>query len=118
MRSSLERTMANGLFLGIGNNLRTAESIRTLSSKGYLIRHRIYEKGYLAKTLNCDFYTVLRPPKSIYGVGIPCCLRAASKQERFDDCSWVQISTVSGICLEQSRSCLGATPASWGMVVD
>src|SRR5215469_6878539 len=48
MRSSLERTIEKGLLLGIGSNLLTAESIRICSSKAYLIRHRIYEKEYLA----------------------------------------------------------------------
>src|SRR5215472_5468313 len=48
MRSSLERTIEKGLLLRIGSNLLTAESIRICSSKAYLIRHRIYEKEYLA----------------------------------------------------------------------
>src|SRR5215831_7553431 len=50
MRSSLERTIEKGLLLGIGSNLLTTESIRICSSKPYLIRHRIYENEYLAKS--------------------------------------------------------------------
>jgi len=46
MRSSLERTIVNGLGLGIWRQSPQRRVYQNLVPSGYLIRHRIYEQEY------------------------------------------------------------------------
>src|SRR5260370_13400851 len=48
MHSSLERVMSNGLFLGMREQSPRCRVYQNPVVQSYLIRHRIYEKEYLA----------------------------------------------------------------------